>query len=158
MLNDIRNTINLIRALSHKFYGLETFDGNEWSYIENGYDDVNPYFVCANFENGAHIPLPFFIDNIKTLKCGLIQRIAISIIRCINNSEYKSAAIECEKYAITQGYIDNTSSDDYYDYELRLHCEHYTMSSDNKVKEGDIAYCRICKCDKVIMKKICVGF
>jgi hypothetical protein len=63
MFEDIRYAIKAIDCVLSGYDGLVHKVNGEWEKIEG--DDLyeDPYYVCAQFINGRHIPLPLITGN-----------------------------------------------------------------------------------------------
>jgi len=57
--DDARYSVKAVRSVFSGYRGLEVRVDPDWEPVEDAPDE--PYYVCATFENGRHIPLPVIL-------------------------------------------------------------------------------------------------
>jgi hypothetical protein len=64
IIQDVQYSVKVIQSVLSGYCGLEwRTDDQEWEKIgEDEFPDL-PYYVCAAFENGRHIPLPLLTGS-----------------------------------------------------------------------------------------------
>lgn len=64
VLCDVQYSTKVVDCVLSGYRGLEWRTGcGEWEPVEDDEFPDNPYYVCAAFENGRHIPLPLVIGE-----------------------------------------------------------------------------------------------
>ena len=111
-LRDVRFAVKVIRSARSGYYWLEYHERDEWEPI--GYTmepidcgdgralypnfslDDQPYYVCARFGNGRHIPLPLVLGDDGD--AGPLQRLALKVAskfsKAMREAEYDCATYE----------------------------------------------------------------
>lgn len=104
MLKDLEYAVKVIRSVRSGYVGLawKAYPGDEdpWERIDDQYEEYmlpDPVWVCAEFRNGRHIPLPLITG---TSDCGPLQSFALRLMfdrTAILHSAY-CALYECAMY------------------------------------------------------------
>lgn len=94
MKNDLYYAVKAFVSIlsGYKTLQYRDYDG-EWQDIEGPND--HPYYVCALFNNGRHIPLPIII---YPLNGGPLQAAAILLASIINPLSFLRARRACKNY------------------------------------------------------------
>ena len=110
MLQDLGYAVKMIQSVCSGYFFLEYKSDGEWQPIglrlePHSIDGVhglyphfdledNPYYVCAVFANGRHIPLPIVLGD--TEEIGPFQRLALRLLN--QNKQMESARMDCAYY------------------------------------------------------------
>ena len=83
MLDDLCYAVKVFRSVVSGYDGLAWNSDQGWELIgddtEGRFDMVDyPYYVCAQFKNGRHIPLPLILGD--TDNVGPIQKLALRVM------------------------------------------------------------------------------
>lgn len=112
VIEDVRYAIKTLSTVIHRYTWLETKEDGEWIpigfkaeptwngleyglkfHFDTAADD--PYYVCARFTNGRHIPLPLVLGDYAEI--GPLQSLALRLAwRC--SREFRVAFIDCAYY------------------------------------------------------------
>jgi len=68
-VEDMRYAVKVVLSILSGYRGLQFNSDGEWIDVDGDFPD-DPYYICAVFENGRHIPLPLIIDDGE---CGPLQ-------------------------------------------------------------------------------------
>jgi len=76
---DVANAIKVVRCLVTGFQGLE-HRGLDWEVVNVAEIDTDPYYVCARFLNGRHIPGPILSARAHQRGVqGFVIRLALAL-------------------------------------------------------------------------------
>ena len=91
--------IKALESILSGYVGLAQKDGDEFVKAE----DDDPFYVCAEFENGRHIPLPIILaweDDYRPRRPsgGYLQQLLILVAAALRPMAYIRARRECQEY------------------------------------------------------------
>ena len=74
---DTGYAVKVFSSVLSGYKGLQ-YRGGDWYNVPDGELPDNPFYVCALFENGRHIPLPLILGTGKD--CGRLQAGALKFV------------------------------------------------------------------------------
>lgn len=94
----VRYSMKSFSSILTGFDELQVKLNGDWVSAEPGDDD--PYYVCALFKNGRHIPLPILMDwGAEGCEAGYaLQRAAIRLAGMINRRSLRAARAACAAF------------------------------------------------------------
>src|SRR5690554_5730681 len=98
---DVYYTVKAALSVRSGFECLQSRSINEWV---PAYSD--PYYVCARFKNGRHIPLPLIVGKKSEFP---LQNVALEMLR--RKGLLQQAEIACKKFMEHSPYINSSSAD-----------------------------------------------
>jgi hypothetical protein len=105
-MNDLCYAVKVTRSAMSGYMGLAHKVDDGWeSILSTRAYDVSPvfepadwpYFVCATFRDGRHIPLPLILGEYR--ECGPLQRIMLKILKPL----LQTAHYDCAHYDAQYG-------------------------------------------------------
>lgn len=94
----VRYSVKSLSSILSGFDELQARFGDDWVAAEPGDDD--PYYVCARFKNGRHIPLPILMDwGAEGSEAGYaMQQAAIWLGGLLNRRSLRAARAACAAF------------------------------------------------------------